>query len=414
MLDLGGFSAESTALIREYESHGWTFRVSSKGHAIGKAPDGAETTSIGRQLSPANRSQQNAEAPLRRWLKAREQAEQPPSLAVLAKPVLSLMEFSFHPSRVAMVAGAVALGWQPEQMVNGSVRLVRSGAKPIVVRKSDKVLSKQEYRSMNERVRDGGDPMRVRMAAGMTQEEWIRFVMDEMEAADITLKVAVAPLVEDEPTPEPATRAGGDVALEYRPWKAKGSGGLYDSKAVLEQVLDGEVVAYLCAVCREFESFDDPHSVAAHARSHTRGKGTQPRNPVTEKDSDSYTPTARLVEALAAFIDAHGWEGMSPEEIATTALTWMATRPDLPPPSPREPLTDTQIVERIRALVRVSSVDEFEHAEALATVEAQVVAMDRLRGEIAALARQVESVTAERDRLQSDLDAWLSLAPKPK
>ncbi len=69
-------------------------------------------------------------------------------------------------------------------------------------------------------------------------------------------------------------------------------------------------------------------------------------------------------------------------------------------------------MERIRSLVGVSSVSEAEHAEALATVEAQVVAMDRLRSEIAALARQVEAVTTERDRLQSDLDAWLSLAPK--
>jgi hypothetical protein len=193
--------------------------------------------------------------------------------------------------------------------------------------------------------------------------------------------------------------------LEYRPWKAKGSGGLYDSKAVLEQVLDGEVVAYLCAVCREFESFDDPHSVAAHARSHTRGKGTQPRNPVTEKDADSYTPTARLVGILAEWLTEHSWDNT--DDLATLFLTWAATRPDLPPPTPREPLTDTQIVERIRSLVGVSSVSEAEHAEALATVEAQVVAMDRLRSEIAALARQVEAVTTGSSR------TWMRGCPWP-
>ncbi len=268
MLDLGGFSAESAALIREYESHGWTFRVSSKGHAIGRAPDGEETTSIGRNLSRANRSQQNAEAPLRRWLRAREQAEAKPSLMVLAKPVLASMEDSFHPSRVAVVAGAVALGWEPEQAVNGAVRLTRSGARPVSVRKSDKPLTKAEYRELNRRVRDGGDSLRVAMAARMTVEEWLEYVIDEMERADITLKVAVAAPVEPEPEPEAHVVVGGDVVLEYRPWKATSGSGKYDSKVVLEQVLGGKVIGYLCAVCRDFESIDDPVSVARHAGAH--------------------------------------------------------------------------------------------------------------------------------------------------
>jgi hypothetical protein len=194
------------------------------------------------------------------------------------------------------------------------------------------------------------------------------------------------------------------VVLEYRPWKATNAGRKYDSKAVLEQVVDGEVVAYLCAVCQKWESFDDPHSVAAHARSHTRGKGTQPRNPATEKNLD-YHPTARLVNTLAEWLTEHSWDNT--DDLATLFLTWAATRPDLPPPTPREPLTDAQIVERIRGLVGGSSVDEAEHAKALARIEEQAGAIERLTG-------LVESITAERDRLQSDLDAWLSLAPSAK
>lgn len=62
-----GFSAEAKALIREYESFGWEFTISSNNHAIGRAPDGVTTTSVARRLSRANRSQQNAEADLKRW-----------------------------------------------------------------------------------------------------------------------------------------------------------------------------------------------------------------------------------------------------------------------------------------------------------------------------------------------------------
>jgi hypothetical protein len=411
MADFSGFSAEAKALLAEYESHGWTFRVSSKGHAIGKAPDGEETVSIGRQLSRANRSQQNAEAPLRRWLKAREQSERPVSLAVLAKPVLAMMEDTFHPSRTAVVAGAVALGWQPEQVVNGGVRLVRSGAKPIVVRKSDKPLSKQEYRTMNERVRAGGDPMRVRMAAGMTVEEWLAFAVNEMEAADITLKVSVAAPVADF-TPENEVSVAAVVEEMFtpwfRPWKATSGNGKYDSKVVLERVVGDEdtgvVTGYVCAVCQDFESADDPISVARHAGAHRRGKGTQERNPVTEKNLD-YHPTARLVNALAEWLTEHSWDNT--DDLATLFLTWAATRPDLPPPSPREPLTDTQIVERIRTLVGGSSVSEDDYAQAVEQIEAQDAEIHRLTD-------LVERVTAERDRLQSDLDAWLALAPVHK
>ena len=67
---LGGFSKESTKVIRQLEEYGWTFTVSRQGHAIGHAPDGVTRTSISKNLSRANRSQQAAEATVKRWERA--------------------------------------------------------------------------------------------------------------------------------------------------------------------------------------------------------------------------------------------------------------------------------------------------------------------------------------------------------
>ena len=67
---LGGFSAESRKVIRQLEEYGWTFTVSRQGHAIGHAPDGVTRTSISKNLSRANRSQQAADATVKRWERA--------------------------------------------------------------------------------------------------------------------------------------------------------------------------------------------------------------------------------------------------------------------------------------------------------------------------------------------------------
>jgi len=406
-----GFSSEAMGVIRAYEEHGWVFEVSKSGHAIGKAPDGVETVSIARDLSPANRSQQNAEAGLKRWLRAQERKA--PSLAVLAKPVLEAIEASFHPNRVAVIAGAVALGWEPELIPNGAVRLVRSGARPVVVRKSDRPLTKREWHDLNARIRKGGDPMTVALAARMSQEDWVEYVIKEFSDHDITLKVAVAVPQDDEEESTPTLKSDGlpgehlrvvAPVVECRPWKATRSGGKYDSKAVLEQVSDGEVVGYLCSECQA--PFDDPHSTAAHyRRAHRLGKGTDTKNPVTERNAD-YHPTQRLIDALTEYLNEH-----EDEDVVLAALTWMSTRPDLPVPEPREPLTDTQILAKIRALVGTGpSVEEYEGV--LAELREAEEALEAARQREIDLNIAFMEVTADRDRLQSDLDAWLSLAPK--
>ena len=69
-IKLGGFSAESKKIVKQLEEYGWTFTVSRQGHAIGHAPDGVTRTSISKNLSRANRSQQAADATVKRWERA--------------------------------------------------------------------------------------------------------------------------------------------------------------------------------------------------------------------------------------------------------------------------------------------------------------------------------------------------------
>jgi len=70
MPSYNGFSPQSKKIIDHLEQLGWTFTVSGKGHALGKAPDGVTTCAIGRKLSRADRSQQNAEAVVRSWIRS--------------------------------------------------------------------------------------------------------------------------------------------------------------------------------------------------------------------------------------------------------------------------------------------------------------------------------------------------------
>lgn len=66
--DTRAFEDESWEIIDAAQQHGWKFRVSSKGHAIGRAPDGKTTLSV----SPQNKgtsTRRNQRAPWERWLR---------------------------------------------------------------------------------------------------------------------------------------------------------------------------------------------------------------------------------------------------------------------------------------------------------------------------------------------------------
>ena len=75
-----------------------------------------------------------------------------------------------------------------------------------------------------------------------------------------------------------------------------------------------------------------------------------------------------------------------------------------PEPQPREPLTDAQVLERIRRLVGAE-----DHTEELDTLTRDLEAAEE---QVIALTRQLAEVQSRADGLQADLDAWLSLAPR--
>jgi hypothetical protein len=64
---LAGFCKEAREIISEYEKHGWIFRLSSKGHAIGRSPSGSRTASVSRKLPL--RTLKNSQAQLERDLR---------------------------------------------------------------------------------------------------------------------------------------------------------------------------------------------------------------------------------------------------------------------------------------------------------------------------------------------------------
>jgi hypothetical protein len=410
-----GFSSEAKALIREYESYGWEFSLSQNNHAIGKAPDGVTTCSIGQVLSKANRSQQNAEAPLKAW-KRRLAEEVPVSLVDVARPILQSMN-GFHPSRIADVAASVALGWTPEEIPNGAIRLTRSGASPIVVRKSDRALTKAEHSDIFHRAVNGGDRLIGAMAASMSQEEWTDYVLSVFDDTELRTRIKVVvpgttskrkrTAAEAEhgtaaPDVTPASDSTSEPVEERRPWTARRGGRrTYESKAVVEVLLDGITVAFECSKCDA--TSDDPHFIAAHyRRAHRFRRGREAQNP--DLPESEYHPSARLIEALASYLLERGGMG-DLEETAVAALTWMNTRPDLPPPMPLVPLTDTQIVERVRRLVGTE-----DHLEEVETLSEEV---ERLEARVADLEGFLAAADARADRLQADIDTWLSLAPRP-
>jgi len=74
--DLAPFDDEAVRLIRAMESEGWRGRVSSRGHAILRAPDGVTTASVSRDHDKHRSTRQNAWAEFERW---RRRATPPPT-----------------------------------------------------------------------------------------------------------------------------------------------------------------------------------------------------------------------------------------------------------------------------------------------------------------------------------------------
>ncbi len=201
-------------------------------------------------------------------------------------------------------------------------------------------------------------------------------------------------------------------AVTLTPWlarrNAKQGGGIrYESEAVLERTWPDGRVDYICSVPDCGYESDKPRSVANHyGAAHTAKGETEPAGngplhvdptytePVTTRD---YRPTERLVAALMDVIT--GGEGLTADEMAVRILTWMHDRPDIEHESrPLAPLTDKDIVNRIRVLVGTPDPDQTEEIADL-NFQIKMIEEDRER-----LREQRDEANAHLVKVQRDLD----------
>jgi len=348
-----GASKDARELIEMFEAEGWTFRLSNSNHAIGSSPEGVhphETVSIPQRVGP-NRTKQNAIASLRRWKRERD-----------AEAAMD---------RLLPVAGALLDREGEDEVVDG---ILRSAA-----------------------------------------AKWASAAMPALLASDSEVTI-----------------------VSEKPWMARmgtsrrhATTDLYESETTIEVTWSDGTTSYRCSLAGcDFEA-DKPHSVASHYRGHVRSGEAEPVTkrrvavaadvPIAPESigsaypgkSVAYEPSDRLIDALSEWLNSRGIDTV--EQAAKNALLWLHERPDLGDPEDRErePLTDTQIVERIRRLVGGRD-PETEEAlrNALATVDRLQQAYGETLSQVAALEQELADVKAKRDALQSDIDAWIALAPR--
>jgi hypothetical protein len=345
MADLGGFDRKSKSLIGAMLAAGWTGRRTSKGHWLGKAPDGNATITVPSKMDKPNRTAQNVEAAFSRWLATQD------------IPALEELITASH-------------NYDPDSLID---EVIRKGA--------------------------------VKHA--------VEGVMEHAET-----------LTHKEDPVTPANPAATVVSLV--PWKAKlasnpKGGKVYDSAATMERRWSNGYVDYLCALKGCGYSSDNARSVSTHyGKAHTvNGEGTpyaeaekvvsldmdylEPgyRRDVNLEPQRAYNPQERLVSALTDWLSENWTKELSMEEVSTLFLTWAHERPDLEHiERETRPLTDEEIVTRIREIVGQPIAVELKEAKAL---------IDQLQAEIAQRTAERDDIAARLMRVQKDLNAFTEM-----
>lgn len=144
-----------------------------------------------------------------------------------------------------------------------------------------------------------------------------------------------------------------------RKHSGKDGGTRYESQTTLERVWPDGKTDYTCALDGCDYTSEKPRSVAMHyGQEHTRKGETEPAGTgplsldptYTEPLTSRYRPTERLLNTLAEFLAEHSWDNV--DDLALLFLTWANERPDLDhEPRPIVPLTDRQVLDKIRLLV---------------------------------------------------------------
>jgi hypothetical protein len=192
------------------------------------------------------------------------------------------------------------------------------------------------------------------------------------------------------PKPKPVVRP-----YLARKHSGKDGGTRYESETTLERDWGNGVIDYCCAFAGCDYDSGNPRSVAMHyGQQHTRkgesepaGTGPLHLDPAyTEPLSSRYTPTERLMRALMDVLIALDEDTLSAEDRARAILTWMHDRPDIEHEErPLVPLTDRQILDKVRMLV--GQPDQTSEIEAL-------------RSEITVLESEVHRLREERTALR--------------
>lgn len=196
--------------------------------------------------------------------------------------------------------------------------------------------------------------------------------------------------------------------VKREPWlarrNAKRGGGIrYESEAVIQRTWNNGDVDFECAFEGCDYASDKPRSVANHyGAAHTqKGEAEPAQNGPLHVDPEytepastrEYRPTQRLVDALAEFMESTAMIGSwDSETLATSILTWFHDRPDIEHESrPLVPLTDKDVLNRIRVLVGTPDPDQTAEIEALYRDNAELI-------------RQRDEANAHLVKVQRDLD----------
>jgi predicted RNA binding protein YcfA (HicA-like mRNA interferase family) len=328
----------SKKLIRSMEACGWTGRRTSKGHWIGKAPDGY-TITVPPKMSRGNRTAQNCEAQFARWLRrqapeeiaaiegtdliedpilaetVRNKAVQKATDALLKKaPVDPLKQFE-HDMEVLTTA---ITGPKPETRELVSTR-------PWLARKKHGPIGGERYESeavVENRYSDGSVEYVCAFGCGYSN-----------------------------PNPK-------GVAVHYG----------------RSHTMKGEVAP------------------AGEGPRHVDVTYTEP------SFHRAYNPQERLVKALTSWLEENWTAELDMDEVATMFLTWAHERPDLEHVE-RDvtAYTDEEMVQRIRAIVgqpfSVELKDATAENDALkALVEQRTIERDEVTAQLAKVQRDLDAI----------------------
>lgn len=321
----------------------------------------------------------------------------------------------YHDSLRRLVVLAKDMGWTVRQ--SKGARKGRGG-----IRLHSPVSAKTLSIPQSTQHSDARTKSLYRQMFAHSDRERLHHVLDSLEMANMAEEYGITDVDLSTVSTVAASMKGlpvmtDPIPVTTRPWLAKTGSELYESSAVREQVQDGVVIGYRCSSC-DYEA-DDPKKVAAHYRGKKDEAHTHalPQAPIVAKNPDppvprEYQPQGRLVRLLAHALQEiiDGDDYHTADDLAAAALRWVHDRPDLEhvEREPRE-LTDSEVLERIRALVVTDEVPRLRAENERLTLD-----MKAVEEKMADVERDYEVVVSRSEKAEADLSALVELVESLK